>query len=127
MGFSMPMASYESVRMTGEEAIDALPSSIRVGPFDFKIERWTAIECADNRRWGECSCLMQTIRIQRSMPSATKAVDTFLHEVLHAIYFAWGIEDEDKEERTVAAIATAWTQIFRDNPWLIRWIGEATV
>jgi hypothetical protein len=67
----------------------------------------------------------QTIRIQRHMATPQKAVDTFMHEVLHALYWAYGIRDEDKEERTVGAMSTALMTCYRDNPWLLDWIREA--
>lgn len=52
-------------------------------------------------------------------------VDTVLHEVTHAIYWAYVIEDKDEEERIVTTMARAWTQVWRDNPDLLGWLGLA--
>jgi hypothetical protein len=59
------------------------------------------------------------------MPSTAKAADTLLHEAGHAIYATYGLAEEDKEERIVGAFATAWAQVFRDNPWLLAWLKMA--
>ena len=55
-----------------------------------------------------------------------KVLDTLLHELNHAVYWAYGMEDEDKEERIVGTMATAWAQIFRDNPEFVAWIAAVT-
>lgn len=47
-----------------------------------------------------------------------------LHEILHAIYWVYGVEDEDKEERLVGMMASALTQVWRDNPQVVTWLNE---
>jgi hypothetical protein len=111
--------------MTGPDAIDLLPDSIRIGAFDFAIVRWTHHEATDNQRWGEFSSIMQRICIQRDMPTVFKAVDTFLHEVTHGLFWTAGLKDDDKEERIVTALGAGWMQIHRDNPWLALWLTQA--
>ena len=111
--------------MTGEEAVAALPSTIRVAGFDFAIRKMPALEAMGKRKWGEFCHIEHYIAIQAHMPTPQKAVDTFLHEALHAIWWAWGIHDDDKEERTVSALGTALMTLHRDNPWLGDWIAAA--
>lgn len=108
----------------GRRAIATLPKTFRIGAHDFAILQWTLLEATTNGRWGEFSGHEACIRIQSDMPSPTKAVDTFLHELLHAIYFTYGIRDDDNEERTVGHMATALTTAFRDNPWLAGWVAR---
>jgi hypothetical protein len=110
---------------TGREAVEALPRSISVGPFDFKIERLSAQRAMGQSRFGEFSGCEGHIAIQLDMPCAVKAAETFLHELGHAIFWTFGIEDEDKEERTVNLFSTGWTQVFRDNPWALDWMKRA--
>ncbi len=98
-----------------------LPQAIKIAAFDIKIEEWKPISASANRRYGEFSSMESNIRIDTSV-NYIKIVDTLLHEISHAIYWAYGMEDEDKEERIVATFATAWTQIYRDNPFLLQWI-----
>lgn len=104
---------------------DQLPDFIRVHGFDLRIERWNSHVVMGNRRWGEFSSAEQCIRIQSDMPTPFKAVDTFLHEVTHAIWWAYGLFDKDEEERIVLTMGSAWMQVYRDNPWLLKWIDKA--
>lgn len=111
--------------MTGREAIEALEKGIWVSIFYFEIEHWSAREAIGERRWGECSCSAQKINLCIDMPSSLKAADTLLHEVGHALYYAYGISDDDAEERVVNIMATGWVLIFKDNPWLLEWLKNA--
>lgn len=121
------MNDLQSARAArGEEVVKRLPPSIKVAAYTFIIVPWHSLVAGGNQRWGECSTLEQRISIQSNMPSPEKAIDTFLHEVLHAIYWAYGFDDADKEERIVGTLGTALTALHRDNPWLAGWLGEAT-
>lgn len=99
-----------------------LPNSIRVGPFDFTVREWTHQEGYSRGRYGEMSTVDFTISVDQTT-APVKLVDTILHEIGHAIYWAYGIEDGDQEERLVGTLATAWTQVWRDNPSLLHWVG----
>lgn len=105
--------------------IDKLPKTVRVGGFDIRIELMSTHMAAGMQRYGEFSSIEQMIRLQCEMPSRFQAVSTFLHEVNHAIFWAYGLEDDDKEERIVSTFGTAQMTLFRDNPWLTKWIAEA--
>lgn len=113
-----------SPNLTGEQAVDLLPATIRVGGFDFAIEKWTSHQAAGANRYGEFSSLEQTIRVQMNMPSRFKAVDTFLHEIAHAMFWVYGVHDEDKEERIVCALGSGYMALHRDNPWLTEWLDQ---
>lgn len=104
--------------------VSDLPSSIRVGAFDFSIHLWSMSQAATHRSFGCFSCTEQRIYMQCEFARPEKALDTLLHELLHAIWWAYGIEDGDKEERTMGALASAWVQIFRDNPGLVHFIEK---
>jgi hypothetical protein len=104
--------------------VDALPELIRVGAFDFAIEKIHTIEAHSRGCYGQCSTQTLTLSIQRQMPSRHKAMDTFLHELLHAIWWERDLEDADKEERIVGCLGTGLVQVHRDNPWLADWIKK---
>lgn len=110
--------------MSIAEALASLPATIRVGPFDWKLVRLDATTGADRRIYGECSSMSMEIRLSELSPSTQKAVDTMLHEIGHAIFWAYGLESSDSEERLVSTMGTAWTQVFQDNPWLLLWIAK---
>lgn len=109
---------------SGGEAAARLPASIRVGPFDFEIVRMHHLEASSRGEWGSCALHSFKINIQDSLPSATKAADTFTHEVNHAIWWMMGLEEADKQERIVGNMATGWTMVYRDNPWLLGWLAD---
>jgi hypothetical protein len=111
----------------GPELIAKLPASIRVGPLDLRLEKWSQHAARGVSAWGEMSACEFVIRIQDNIPLPAKAVDTLLHEIGHAICWIYKIADDDKEERIVSIMATAWTQVYRDNLWLLEWIKEALV
>lgn len=100
-----------------------LPSSIRIAAFDVSIHAWNHLTATAVERFGEWSSIECCIRVDTAV-NPLKVVDTLLHEINHGIYWAYGIEDGDKEERVVATMATAWLQIYRDNPKLLSWISD---
>ena len=110
---------------TGRQAIEALPGSLRVGPFDFRIDKLSAQRAMGKDCFGEFSSCEGHLALQLDMPSAVKAADTMLHEAGHAIYATYALTEDDKEERIVAAFATGWAQVFRDNPWLLEWLRRS--
>jgi hypothetical protein len=105
--------------------VKSLPSSIRVGPYDFRLVQWGSLESHADRYWGQCSLEELTIRISVESPSPVRVVDTLLHEISHAIWWVHGVEESDKQERVVSAFGTAWMGIYRDNPWLLSWLKRA--
>ena len=98
-----------------------LPKKVKVAAFDIKVRTWGHREADALERFGQFSAVEGAIRINGEL-SPIKLIDTLLHEIGHAIYWAYGIEDEDKEERVVGTFATAWTQVYRDNPELLEFI-----
>lgn len=101
-----------------------LPDTIRIGLHDYAIVKWNSNTSLGRGRSGECASIEQEIRLSSGHPSCTQLIDTFLHEALHAVYWVYGVHDEDKEERVVSVFSTALTTLFRDNPWLASWIEK---
>jgi len=99
-----------------------IPTKIRILAFDFKIENWHPHSARG--KFGEFSSLEALIKVNFSTDKIN-ALDTLLHEINHAIYWCYGIEDDDKEERVVSAFTGAWIQVYRDNPWLLEFIKDS--
>jgi hypothetical protein len=53
------------------------------------------------------------------------ALDTVLHELMHAVYSVCHLRVSDDEERVVGMISSSLVQVFRDNPKLVAWIEKA--
>lgn len=112
-------------RLLGSDLVAALPESIRVGAFDIAIAKWDGAERAKvGGDFGEYSSATLEIIIAEDIASPLQAVEVFLHEVSHAIVSAYDIHMSDGEERVVSRQGIAWTQIYRDNPWLAGWITK---
>lgn len=98
----------------------ALPPSVRVGPFTFRL----VLTDFHGTRHGFFSSARSVIELETAPANCAMAVDNLMHEIGHAIHWAFHLRGRDPEERIVTLTASAWTQIFRDNPWLAPWISR---
>ena len=113
--------------------INGLPDRVKVGPYfyGFSIEDivWDKPdEPEENERmrlYGQCRNVDQVIRLQRDYRCVGQAIDTVIHELLHAIWWSFHLDDKLEEEPAVTNIATGWTQLLMDNPKLDSWLTRA--
>ena len=103
-----------------------LPSTVRIGPFDvaFEIKRGDVGEDGEDKIVGYFNQLEMLVRIKDKFRTPPQHVEVVIHELLHAMWMVWGLQDGDAEERVVGAFAVALTQCLRDNPQLVAWIDE---
>ena len=99
------------------------PTSVRIGHFDYRVEDWNSDKASLASRYGECSHLEKVIRVARHH-GPRQAAETLLHEMLHAIWNQWVIEDSDPEERVVNTLTGALCSAWRDNPEAFEWIRQ---
>lgn len=99
------------------------PDSIRIGPFDIDIIPLTVQQSDDSGRWGEFSSRHQNIKFCVECDPIV-ALDTFIHEVLHAVHWSMNIQEGANEEAIVSSTATGLTGVFRDNPELLPWMSR---
>jgi len=93
---------------------------VKVGGMDINIVRVPL----NDEIFGDFSYINSRIRIEEKLVGAV-LVDTVLHEINHAIWAIGNLKTEkEEEERAVSVMASYWTQIFRDNPELIKWINR---
>lgn len=107
--------------------VEGLPSSIRIGAYDVEI-------VVEDRNWsdahaaiGHFSGAQQRMTIVQSSASSQASAETVIHEIMHAVWWAYGLEDADPQERTVTLLSAGLTQVWRDNPQLMAWIDKAAV
>jgi len=98
-----------------------LPSSIRVGPYDFTI---TIKDKLDNDEHGNCHLDAQEIQLRSTAPSPHFAADTVLHELIHAAWKVGGLPARATEEHVATVVATQLTQVFRDSPAILAWLAS---
>jgi hypothetical protein len=96
------------------------PKKIKVGPYNYTVKEFPKGETTNH---GACVYIHQEIFINRNQ-SAERAADTLLHEVLHAIWDAAGLDQVPNlhEEVVVRAFATHLTDILTINPHLTEFI-----
>lgn len=102
-----------------------LPKHVRIGCFNFEIEQWTAQDASSSARYGECSIMVQRIRVDTQY-GPVRAANTLLHEILHACSRLGGYDDIENpnEEQTVSQFTDTLLQVWQDNPDVMEWIGR---
>lgn len=105
--------------------VKGLPESIRVAGHDIavtvKSEQWRT----STDHHGEFCHIDMEILIAPTFAKPGRAAEIVIHEVMHAIWWAFNVSDRDDEERTITNLAGGLQQVWRDNPALIEWINEA--
>jgi len=110
--------------VTTAELMATVPPLVRVGPFDFAVVIITSDYAKANDLLGEFCSDAHEIRLKATYAGNHIAVDTFIHEIAHAIFWVYHLADGDSEERVVSLTSTAWTQVYRDNPDVLGWIAR---
>lgn len=98
-----------------------LPNKVKVACFDIDIEDWHHRTATADGNFGTFSPIELKIRIDTSC-NPIMICEVLQHEILHAIYWAYVIDDKDNEERIVSVMATALIQVYRDNPDIMDYI-----
>ena len=99
-----------------------LPNKVKVAAFDISIGPLSPEEAVD--KWGNFNKRLLRIEMDPNHPSVLQELDTLLHEIFHAVYLLYGLEEEDKEERIVTLMGIGFTQVLRDNPKVLKYINE---
>ena len=108
--------------MTVAKYVNSLPDVIKVGPYNLKVLKVDKIGDED-KFFGMFYGAEETISIVLSQPSKTRAADTLMHEILHAIWYTANPNGEEEDQ--VSCIATALIQVFKDTPELLTWFKRA--
>ena len=94
------------------------PTKLAVLNQDFKIEWLSTGEDHGNVDLNEC-----VIQVVTKYPKKT-VVDTFIHEIIHAINHAMGIVDATSEEETTTRLSTGLCTVWRHNPKVFEWVNK---
>lgn len=109
-------------------ALRNLPAWIRVLAHDVPVRLADAAWDDQQRR---CSGLFTGagpgygITLDADPVSAVALAETLLHELLHAMSWARGVDFGTEEEPLVTALGATLTQVLRDNPELRAWLDGA--
>ena len=104
-----------------------LPAKVRVGCFVYEVIVGSEREHDATETFGFASFPFRTISLRPRM-SRNDAANTFLHEVIHAINNAYGLqrdsEDSPTEEEYTQQITNGLCAFFQDNPDATRWFHK---
>lgn len=98
----------------------SLPSPIRVGGFEYKVYERDDFARSQGE-FGQCDNDTSTILIAKDLTKQMQ-VNTLIHELFHAIYYVYNIEEKDEEERIVNTFANGWHQVLSDSPALLNYL-----
>jgi hypothetical protein len=102
------------------------PKTLKVGAFDYKVSQVPKLVNDDGTEsWGQIVYEDYEITVQSLQPSPSVAVDTLLHELLHAVWHNTDLRGEigkNLEERVIRNLTSGLVALFRDNPQLLKWI-----
>lgn len=100
-----------------------LPSVIKIGYQDIKISE---ADFLDGEQ-GLYSADRSEIRLKQGI-EGREALNTMLHEVMHAIVYSYGMKhsfkDGDHEEKIVNALGNGLTETLVRNQALAKWVFE---
>jgi hypothetical protein len=104
-----------------------MPSSVRIGPLDYKITPMEPMEGTKFGNFGWFHSYSQTISYRNDVAEQQKA-HILMHEMLHGIWYTADLADEgesrDVEESYVTKLAQPLCDLIRNNPEVIAWISQ---
>lgn len=101
---------------------DGLPTSVRIGNMEWKIEVASQQDSQANGEFGHCNTLSQRIRLAPNQTAQCLA-NSLLHEILHAIHWVYGLwRNDPDEEHYTNQTANGLCAFFQDNPYAMQWI-----
>ena len=92
---------------------------VKIGGMDIEVYKLPG----DSEVFGDFTYINTRIRIDQDLKKGA-LVDTLIHEINHAAYAIGQLKKDDDEERVVSVFASIWTQIYRDNPHLLKFIQK---
>lgn len=107
------------------DVYQGIPKSVRVGCYEFMVSVGSYEDHEMERSFGHANLLRQTISVRPGM-SSQKLANTFIHEVIHAIHWVYGLmrsgeELQPTEEEYTTLTANGLCAFWQDNPQAAAW------
>lgn len=93
------------------------PKTLYLGYSEIKIKFTDLSDC-----YGQFDAETMTIEISNSTRRGGDLVATLLHEINHAIFR--NMKGFNNEEQIVSILANHYTELFKRNPKLLKWMRE---
>lgn len=109
------------------------PHRIKIGAHWYRIQ-WIPEPLVEGKFVGLCYHRSKLIKIAAELPRRMQ-VQTLIHELMHAIYYEWGLTNSEmpapdyaaglcSEENAVNGISLGLTTVLVDNPSFRRFVTE---
>jgi len=106
---------------TSKKAPLPYPDHVKVGPMIFSVH---LLSEDHTEYFGRTLQFAQRLYLNPQM-TADMAVDTLLHEIIHAIWVVAGLEARVSEERVAATVGTWMHLVLSENPDVLDFIQNA--
>lgn len=99
-----------------------LPACVRVGAHLFSIQGVTGLKCSEGAdAYGLCD--HDSLRILIDLDQhASLMRDTLLHEIVHAIAFQCGLDDDSTEEQWATVMGSQLLSVLTQNPTVLAFL-----
>ena len=107
--------------------LSKIPVPLFVGPYCYQCQLVPASKLKEKGqiKEGETAFLKARIWIREGMPIERER-ETFLHELMHAVWDCYGIPsampEADREEGTIRPLSTGLYTVLLDNPWVVKYL-----
>ena len=105
------------------KSFKGIPKKIRVSVNKYDVELKKEVYLKKNQTtecYGVCNSTEKTIELSTSYPNHNVSC-VLLHELLHALYYEYDLENRTPEEKVVSILSTGLTNLFVDNPKLLEY------
>lgn len=100
-------------------------TSIKIAGQNYKVESMPKKWVHHTDTYGQCDTEHLAIHLATNIPESRKG-ETLLHEVLHAIYYEYGLSHVNDEEGIVSLLSVGLYQVLKDNEELRGEIWDGT-
>jgi hypothetical protein len=101
-----------------------LPSTIKIGIFEYQLEHWDPEEADKHECLGLCDRFNFIIYVRTDLPDSGFA-ETLEHEINHACWHAAALKSRAAEETVVNRLTPVLIMARRDNQEIYSWIDRA--
>jgi hypothetical protein len=96
------------------------PETLKIGNLFFSVRFYDGSIERGSRMFGWCNTDDQAIYLSNRTAPAKQA-ETFLHEIVHALYWFYALPEKAEEEQVCKTIPSGINMIFFDNPDWLSW------
>ena len=102
-----------------------MPKTVRIGCYQFDVRVGTYEDHEQEGTYGHMNSFQKRISLRPGMTSQ-QAANTFIHEVIHAVHWVYGLlrhpdEPQPTEEEYTMLTANGLCAFLQDNPEAMRW------